>query len=82
MISSRISLDSYESLEKILKKFKSSNKQQLLISDKDDMIGDSQRALENYLMSCQPSIKISIVNVSSLPKDAKVCLFAYKDENL
>jgi hypothetical protein len=82
MIKSKIALDSYQELEKILKKFTRVNSKQLAIYDTNNIIGDQKKALQNYLMSCNPDIKITIVDVSSLPKDAKVCLFAYKDEKI
>jgi hypothetical protein len=82
MIKAKIALESYSELEKILKKFNRIEKNSLIIYDTENKIGDSKKCLQDYLMNFTSNMKISIIDVSSLPKDAKVCLFAYKDETL
>jgi len=82
MIKAKIALDSYSGLEKILKKFNRIQKNRLIIYDTENKIGESKRCLQDYLMNFAPNMKITIIDVSALPKDAKVCLFAYKDEKL
>ena len=81
MLRTTIDLKTYEKLERHVKKFSSSGLKAFGWYDvKNTLTDDHMVALSSYLKSKNPNICISIIDVSRLPKDAKLCLIASKDE--
>ena len=82
MLKNTISLENYNSIEKILKKLSSSPKNSIVIYDTEDNIHNRKKALSNYLEHMYPELTINIFDISDLPKGTKICLFANKYEDL
>jgi uncharacterized lipoprotein YddW (UPF0748 family) len=81
MLKTSIDIKTYERLEKQVKKFNSSRLKTFGWYDiRNSLTDDHIAALSSYLKSKNPNICISILDVSRLPKDAKLCLIASKDE--
>lgn len=73
-------MENYEKLEKFSKKFSTSDIKNCLIIDDEDRIHDKKRALENYLSHQVVGISFTVIDISSLPKDTKICLVMRKHE--
>ena len=80
MLRHLINLESYERLEKIIAKLESNSNDRVIIYDTKSE-STNIKPLETYLNNISEKITVSIVDISSLPKDAKICLIARKDES-
>ena len=75
-----INLESYEKLERVIKTLEGNAKDRVVFYDTKSSV-DNIKPLETYLDKVSDKISISIIDVSSLPKDARICLIARKDES-
>ncbi len=80
ILKSWISLENYEYLEKLTKRFLSSDVNTCLIVDDENRIKDAMKPLESYLTNQFPSTSFTILDISSLPKDTKTCLVVSRHE--
>jgi hypothetical protein len=81
MLRTLINLESYPKLEKAIKKLNGCAKDRLIFYDTQSS-SVHIKPLETYLNKMFTNIDISIVDISALPKDAKICLIARKDESI
>ena len=81
MLKTQIDLVRYENLERVIGKFQRSNKRTIGIYDDKVLSEDNMCALNKYLQKKYPDTCITIIDISTLPKDAKMCLIASKDES-